>query len=106
MRTNQLPLNVNFVIFRPRQISLPFIPSLTLFDDFNKLKEIYYKDCIKFLGVLIDMHQSWRQHINYISLKISRAIGITPKLRHYVPQEIFSKVYKTLINPYLYYGIC
>ena len=32
------------------------------------------KDYVKYLGVIIDQHLSWKHHINYIALKIRRNI--------------------------------
>ena len=109
LRTNKLSLNVkksNYKIFRPRQKSLPFVPVITLPDNFNTLKELEQKDCIKYLGVFIDSSLSWKHHINYISQKVSRSIGIIAKLRHFIPQQPLLTIFKTLINPYLSYGIC
>jgi hypothetical protein len=35
-----------------------------------------------FLGVLFDSHLQWRLHINHVSSKVARGIGIICKLRH------------------------
>ena len=35
---------------------------------------------------MIDNHLSWKHHINYVALKISRNIGILSKLRHFLSQ--------------------
>ena len=40
----------------------------------------------KFLGVLIDEKLSWKQHINDVSTKISKSIGILFKFRGIVKQ--------------------
>ena len=109
LNTNRLSLNVkktNFVIFRPRQKKLPFIPSIYLSDNSNRLQQINNKDSIQYLGVLIDSRLSWKQHIDQVAQKISRSIGIIAKLRHYVPRETMFNIYKTLVNPYINYGIC
>ena len=109
LRTNRLSLNVkktNFVIFRPRQKNLPFLPDICIPDNSNHVQQIEQKDFIKYLGVFIDFNLSWKEHINYIVSKISRSIGIIAKLRHFVPYETLINIYKTLINPYIYYGIC
>ena len=36
---------------------------------------------MKYLGVLVDENFSWKHHINYISTKISKGIGIIARLR-------------------------
>ena len=33
------------------------------------------KDYVKFLGILIDKHLTWKQHIEYNSSKVSKIIG-------------------------------
>ena len=38
----------------------------------------------KFLGVIIDNKENWRDHINYITGKISRGIGMIIKARKYL----------------------
>ena len=64
------------------------------------------KDFLKFLGILIDCNLKWKHHIDFISLKISKTIGILARLRHFVPTETLLMIYRSLIMPYLSYGIC
>ena len=63
------------------------------------------KDTVRYLGLLIDSNLTWKSHVDYISLKISRLVGIIAKLRHYVPKYTLQKVYHGLMHPYLTYGI-
>jgi hypothetical protein len=46
-----------------------------------------------------------KSHINYISKKISKSVGIISKLRHYVDLLTLKHVYYSLVYPYLQYGI-
>ena len=48
----------------------------------------------------------WKHHIDFISLKISRTIGILAGLRHFVLTETLLMIYRSLIMSYLSYGIC
>jgi hypothetical protein len=48
------------------------------------------KTFIKYLGILLDSNLSWKAHIDYISLKISKTIGIISRLRHDNFISIFS----------------
>ena len=34
------------------------------------------KDYVKYLGVLLDYNLSWKNHTEYVALKISKTIGI------------------------------
>ena len=36
----------------------------------------------KFLGVLIDQHLSWKPHIDFVSKKISKSVGIIAKAQY------------------------
>ena len=38
----------------------------------------------KFLGVLIDEDLQWNSHINYISRKVAKCVGIIYKVRSYL----------------------
>ena len=64
------------------------------------------KDFVKFLGILIDCNLKWKHHIDFISLKISKTSGILARLRHFVPTETLLMIHRSLIMPYLSYGIC
>ena len=63
------------------------------------------KDFVKFLGILKDCNLKWKHHINFVSLKISKTIGILARLRHFAPTETLLMIYRSLILPYLSYGI-
>ena len=60
---------------------------------------------MKYLGILIVKNLNWKVHIDLIALKISKAIGMIAKLRHFVPLSVLVKLYHSLISPYLIYGI-
>ena len=69
------------------------------------LKRFERKDDVKYLGVIIDQHLSWKHHINYIALKISRNIGIISLFRHFVPLKTLLSIYNSLISPYISYDL-
>ena len=60
---------------------------------------------MKYLGVLLDDNLSWKPHIEYISTKISKGIGIIARLRHLVPFSTLLNRYRSLIEPYISYGL-
>ena len=55
--------------------------------------------------MLIDENLSWKHHILHIASKISTSIGIIARLRHFVPLNTLQHIYRSLIQPYLLYGI-
>ena len=60
-------------------------------------------DQAKFLGVIITETLSWQSHINYISKKISKSIGIIYKLSKYLNRNTLISLYYSLIYPYMIY---
>ena len=58
-----------------------------------------------FLGIFLNEHMTWTSHINKISNKISKYIGILNKLKHYLPSYILRTLYNSLILPHINYGI-
>jgi hypothetical protein len=103
LNANKLSLNItksNFVMFHPPQKRLLF--SLNIYIKDKILKE---RDCIKYLGVMIDTNLRWKEHVNYLNKKIKRSIGLLSKIRYYVDLSCLTKLYRTLIYPFLIYGV-
>ena len=55
--------------------------------------------------MLIDKNLTWKYHIDAITAKISKTIGLISKLRHSIPRHILLYIYRTLIHPHLNYGL-
>ena len=55
--------------------------------------------------MLIDSNLSWKIHIEYIGLKISKTVRLIAKLRHFVPPHTLLHIYQSLISPYITYGL-
>ena len=58
----------------------------------------------KFLGVILDHKITWKKHINYISSKIAKGIGIIKKVRKYLNSDTLISLYYSFIYPYLIYS--
>ena len=56
-----------------------------------------------FLGLIISSNLKWQSHIDHISIKISRVIGIMYRMKDIYPQEILQMIYSTLIIPHFNY---
>ena len=52
---------------------------------------------VKYLGLIVD------EHVDYISTKINKSIGIIKRIRTFLPQHSLLTLYRTLIEPYLRY---
>ena len=76
LNANKLTLNAkksNFVNFRPHQRKMDHLVNILMFDNSNHiLTSLECKDHVKYLGVLLDSHLSWKYHIDNVALKISR----------------------------------
>ena len=60
---------------------------------------------MKHLGVHIDYKLSWKNHIDSITMKLSKTIGLLSKIRHFVPFHTLVSIYNSLVVPYLRYGL-
>ena len=99
---NRLSLNIsktNFVIFHA--INKPN-HNVTILINKQAIHKVKY---VKYLGILIDSQLTFKDHINELNKKISRAIGILYRLRQYVTTKILCNVYYAIIYPFLLYGI-
>ena len=98
---NRLTLNVdktNFINFKSYRKIKPVNLALTL--EGSLIRQV---DSTKFLGVFLDQHLSWKTHINYISQKIAKNIGIVSRISYLLPKTIRLNLYYSLILPYLNY---
>ena len=102
LSANRLTLNIdksNFLIIsNKRKIDT----TVDIKIDNLSVKE---KDCIKYLGVLIDNKLSWKQHSQYVNMKISKGIGVLAKMRHFVPSDVLKQLYHAFVSPHLSYAV-
>ena len=66
------------------------------------LESKYY---IKYLGWLIKTLLGNNYHIDAISAKISKTVGLISKLRHSIFRHILLYIYQKVIHPFLNYGL-
>ena len=97
-QTNLLSLNVtktSFIIFGRKK---------------NLTANIYINNVLiqrqhdtKFLGVILSADLKWDKHIDIVTNKVSKSIGIIAKARHLLPQHLTRTLYLTLVDPYVSY---
>ena len=100
--TNKLSLNIkksNFIIFLPKGKKYN-TDNVKININWNEIKQVNFT---KFLGIYINEHLSWAQHIDYLSKKIARNVGILSKLKHFLPMYIMNTLYYSLILSHLQY---
>ena len=103
LNLNRLALNVsktNFVIFRSYQK----IPNHNVTLLMNN-KALQQKDHVKYLGVLLDQHLSWKYQIKNVALKVSRGLGVIAKLKPFLKDNLIRTIYFSVVYSHLYYGI-
>jgi hypothetical protein len=101
MKCNKLSVNIektNYIIFKSNRKSVATNFSLCFG---NKLLE--QKKTIKFLEVYIDEHLTWKDHISYISKKISKSVDILHRSRFNLSSKTKLSLYCNLIYPYITY---
>ena len=98
LNANRISLNVSkteFIIFRKPSKSVS-LESLKI-----KIsgKKLYTSTSIKYLGVLIDEHLSWRAHIDELIKKLNRSNNMLSKVRYYVNTNTIRSLYFSLFVP-------
>ena len=58
---------------------------------------------IRRVNVDVDDTLTWNKHVDYISTKICKNIGIIKRVRTFLPQHSLLTLFRTLIEPYLKY---
>ena len=86
LNSNKLSLNyfkTTYLLIEPKANN-------STFHNFNvNLKGIKIQKSLstKYLGVILDENLDWKLHIKYLHTKLSQAVGILAKLRHYLNRK-------------------
>ena len=105
MAVNKLSLNIGktkFMIFHYPQKKLfeKDIPIIKINDI-----QIHRTHDFNFLGLTISETLQWKAHVNKISNKISKSVGIMYRIKRYVNSSILQLIYNALILPHLNYSL-
>jgi hypothetical protein len=101
--SNKLTLNVKkteYMVIGTRQRLRNFSQDINVSIDGKVLKEVKTK---KTLGVLVDKHLSWDKHIDNVSKKVSKGIGMLRRAKQYVSTKTLEKLYHALVQPHFDY---
>ena len=119
MRANKLklhPSKTKFMIFCNNRKSIPTpLPPLFMIDTDDSSTQVseLQIEClnfstepyIRFLGITVDPHLTFKYHIRKISAKISQGLYILRKVQNILPEVALRMMYFSLINSHLYYGL-
>ena len=100
LSANKLSLNIkktHYMVFTRKNIHSTDHKILLNNHEISRVKET------KFLGLLVDEKLTWKNHIDYISKKISKGIGILTKARPFINIITCKTLYYSFIYPYLLY---
>ena len=86
------------VIFSRKTKKLPHPP--LVFNNTNVTQSIYQKH----LGIILDSKLTFENHINMVTTKINKTIGLLRKLKNLLPRTALIKIYKAFVRPHLDYG--
>ena len=98
-RCNKLSINSDkskFMLFHTPQRKVE-VPQL-----FMQGSQLQCVNEFNFLGLMVHKNMKWDSHINKISAKISKILGILNRLKHFLPQNILLMLYNSLILPHIY----
>ena len=62
------------------------------------------KHVIKYLGITIDEHLTFKTHINIMNSKLKRANNLLGLSRHYLPNNLLKQIYYSQFHSHLAYG--
>ena len=102
LNANKTCLNVNkteVVLFKSGKKKLNFGLKLKL-----NAKRSYSTNSVKYIGVKIDEHLTWKPHIDEISAKLNKANAMLSKIRHFVDQKTLKAIYHAIFQSHLYYS--
>ena len=98
---NKISLNsskTELIIFRKKGVPMPNLKI--------KLNGINLapKGEIKYLGITIDEHLTFKNHINIMNAKLKRANNLLALSRHYLPNNLLKQIYYSQFHSHLAYG--
>ena len=102
LRCNKLSLNISKTKYMLYSMPQKQTQHLSIKLGTTSIDQVYH---FNFLGIVINSNLKWENHVNNISYKCTRVIGILNKLKKVLPTRIKLLLYNTLILPHLTYGI-
>ena len=103
LRANKISLNADkteLILFRSRKKVIPKSLNFKI-----NGQRILPASSAKYLGIILDEHLTFEDHIKILLPKLSRAIGILARVRHYVPYPTLKNIYHSLFQSHLIYGL-
>ena len=88
---NKLSLNIektSFVVFHSPQRRIAHKLNLSI-----AIMSVKSDNQVKYLGLIFYSNLNWKPYVHELSKKVSRGIGVLPKIRYYVNRNILHQLY-------------
>ena len=107
---NKLSLNINktsYTIFKPQSNAHHNLNNNLLINHeaIKSSEESTKAGTAKFLGIYIDKHLTWSQHIDQLCTSISKSVFAINRVKYILPYAALRSLYFSLIQSRLQYGI-
>jgi hypothetical protein len=109
-RANKLTLNLSktkYILFKQPSQHVDF-SNLKLGIDNVNIERIGLgceERAFKFVGMYLDEHLTWNNHINHVRSKVSMANYAISKVKYIFPEKVKVHIYNSLVQSYLGYGL-
>ena len=104
LKANKISLNTStseLIIFRHPSKIINYC-DLKIKIDGKRLVPSKY---VKYLGILIDSFLNWEYHANFLATKLTCAVGMLSKIRHYVKKDTLRTIYFSIFHQYYHMGV-
>ena len=91
---------INYFIFHSSSSNVPSGSNVKI-----GKKHIKRVKFVKFLGILLDEHLSWKYHLSELAKKLARTCGMFFKIRSLLPLDVLVCLYNALFLSFLQYGL-
>ena len=71
----------------------------------RRRKRLFPSKYVKYLGILTDSYLNWSYHTDMLASKLTRAIGMLSKIRHFVPKGTLHEIYYGISSSILTFKI-
>ena len=98
LRANKISLNTKkteIVLFRAQKTIIKKNMNFRISGKKYIMKET------KYLGMIMDEHLTFKNHMDTVKLKVKRANGLLAKLKHYVNPTLLRTIYYAIFEPHL-----
>ena len=103
LKLNKLSLNIEKTEFTVFHLPQRYINPPNIFIDNIKIE---FVQNFNLLGICLNEHMSWKNHINTTARKISRSIGILNRLKHFpTPYKTYDLQCTNLVSYKLWFTI-